>query len=260
MKKILIFLVLCHVLNANAQMYLEVVSSLKHLGSVAAKDVINDKEGNPCAKLMFELSVADVVFSSPNIVGDVSKKIGRYECFVSIPRSQVLDITVSHPDYGKVVIPLWSEEQPIVSREVYYAKIEGEMYESYSKKYAEEDGNFHRTELPEVSKLETKYVSNMSCMFLECSKLKEIAVSHFNTSNVTNMKQMFAGCYYLTSLDLKNFDTSKVTDMSYLFASSGLTSLDLSSFCTDNVKDMSYMFWFCQLLASLNIRSFRTEK
>ena len=54
MKKIIIFLVtVLFTLSANAQMYLDVVSQLKHLGSVASKDVVNDNDGNPCAKIMF---------------------------------------------------------------------------------------------------------------------------------------------------------------------------------------------------------------
>ena len=98
MKKIIIFLVtVLFTLSANAQMYLYVVSQLKHLGSVASKDVVNDNDGNPCAKIMFEMSVNDVTFSSPNLVGDSSKKTGRYECFVSVSQKQGTEIEIKHP-------------------------------------------------------------------------------------------------------------------------------------------------------------------
>ena len=34
----------------------------------------------------------------------------------------------------------------------------------------------------------------MSCMFEECSSVKELNISNFNTNNVANMKSMFTGC------------------------------------------------------------------
>ena len=102
MKKIIIFLVtVLFTLSANAQMYLDVVSQLKHLGSVASKDVVNDNDGNPCAKIMFEMSVNDVTFSSPNLVGDSSKKTGRYECFVSVSQKQGTEIEIKNNFWDK---------------------------------------------------------------------------------------------------------------------------------------------------------------
>ena len=92
-------------------MYLDVVSPLKHLGSVASKDVINDKDGNPCAKIMFEIPLDNVILSSPCLVGSAAKKTGRYECFVSIPKTQNVTITVSHHSYGRIIIPLCSISQ-----------------------------------------------------------------------------------------------------------------------------------------------------
>ena len=70
----------------------------------------------------------------------------------------------------------------------------------------------------DLSNFNTSEVTNMSYMFFECNKLKEIkGINQFNTNNVTNMKQMFGKCYELISLDLSNFNTSKVTNMSYMF-------------------------------------------
>ena len=34
----------------------------------------------------------------------------------------------------------------------------------------------------------------MSCMFSECSSLKELNLNNFNTNNVTDMSSMFSGC------------------------------------------------------------------
>ena len=243
-------------LVANAQMYLDVVSPLKHLGSVASKDVICDNEGNPCAKIMFEISVDDVVFSSPNIVGSATKKTGRYECFVSVPKTQNVNITLTHHSYGSVIVPLYCEGQPLVSREAYHVKIESKVFESYSSKYA----LIQKKDIPELKNLDTRYVCNMSYMFFYCEKLKNLNVSHFNTTNVETMFAMFEGCRRLTSLDLSNFNTSKVTNMSCMFADClNLTPLDLSNFNTSKVTNMSEMFRDCNSLTSLNLSNFNTS-
>ena len=253
----LLFMSVIFSLVANAQMYLDVVSPLKHLGSVASKDVICDNEGNPCAKIMFEISVDDVVFSSPSIVGSATKKTGRYECFVSVPKTQNVNITLSHHSYGSVIVPLYCEGQPLVSREAYHVKIESKVFESYSGKYAE----MQKTNIPELKNLDTRYVCNMSYMFFSCEKLKNLNVSHFNTTNVETMFAMFWGCRSLTSLDLINFNTSKVTNMSRMFLScESLTSLDLSNFNTSKVTNMSEMFCGCNSLTSLNLSNFNTSK
>ena len=249
----LLFLSVIFSLVANAQMYLDVVSPLKHLGSVASKDVICDNEGNPCAKIMFEISVDDVVFSSPSIVGSATKKTGRYECFVSVPKTQNVNITLTHHSYGSVIVPLYCEGQPLVSREAYHVKIESKVFESYSWKYA----LIQKKDIPELKNLDTRYVCNMSYMFFSCDKLKNLNVSHFNTTNVETMFAMFADCQSLKSLDLSNFNTSKVTNMSEMFRGcNSLTSLNLSNFNTSNVKDMQLMFLGCGHLTSLDLSNF----
>ena len=50
----------------------------------------------------------------------------------------------------------------------------------------------------------------MSYMFYKCSSLEEINLSKFNTKNVTNMSYMFGYCSSLKELNLSNFNTSKV--------------------------------------------------
>ena len=44
----------------------------------------------------------------------------------------------------------------------------------------------------------------MSCMFFECSSLKEINLSSFNTQNVTDMSAMFGGCLDELKLKIKS--------------------------------------------------------
>ena len=100
--------------------------------------------------------------------------------------------------------------------------------------------------------LDTSEVTDMNCMFNECSSLTSLDLSGFDTSKVTYMREMFIGCSSLTSLDLSGFDTSKVTNMWEMFMGcSSLTSLDLSGFDTSKVTDMFAMFMDCKSLETI---------
>lgn len=105
-----------------------------------------------------------------------------------------------------------------------------------------------------------KNIQPNSCgaWFSGFSNLKEIkGIKNLNTSIVTNMSCMFCNCSSLTSLDLRSFNTSNVTDMEVMFYGCGsLTSLDLSSFRTEKVTDIKDMFNGCSSLTSLDIRNF----
>ena len=89
----------------------------------------------------------------------------------------------------------------------------------------------------------TNKVTDMSLMFLNCSKLKELDLSTFYTSNVTNMQKMFNNCEELTELDLSSFDTRNVTDMTLMFSGNDkLTIIYVGqNFITDNA-DTTGMF------------------
>ena len=66
--------------------------------------------------------------------------------------------------------------------------------------------------------LNTEKVTDMSYMFLGCSKLTSVDVTKFNTANVTNMSFMFSGCSTLTTIYVNDkFVIDKVTDGSYMF-------------------------------------------
>ena len=113
----------------------------------------------------------------------------------------------------------------------------------------------------DVTHFNTANVTNMSYMFYRCSKLTLLDVTHFNTANVTNMRYMFSSCSSLTSLDVTHFNTEKVTDMIFMFSScSSLTSLDVTDFNTAKVTNMSSMFSSCLSLTSLYLTNFNTEK
>ena len=97
-------------------------------------------------------------------------------------------------------------------------------------------------------------LTNMSYMFSDCSKLKEINLASFDTDKVTNMGFLFWGCFGLEQINLTSFDTSNVTNMSGMFGRClGLKEINLpDSFDTSQVTNMSYMFSKCSGLKKIN--------
>ena len=68
-----------------------------------------------------------------------------------------------------------------------------------------------------IENLDTSEVVDMKEMFMQCSVLETIDLSHFNTANVTNMNSMFSCCMVIETLDVSSFDTLKVCDMAEMF-------------------------------------------
>ncbi len=117
------------------------------------------------------------------------------------------------------------------------------------------------TNIMGIENLYTFEVTNMAAMFLSCSKLEELDVSHFDTQKVTSMSAMFYGCSKLTSLDLSGFNTSNVTEMYSMFQYCDLLeSLDLRGWNTANVTTMSQLFLRCGSLTTLDLSSFDTHE
>ena len=113
----------------------------------------------------------------------------------------------------------------------------------------------------DVDSFDTDKVTNMCAMFSNCKRIEKVDVSRFNTSNVTNMGLMFAICAKLEKLDISNFDTRKVTSMKTMFCGcSELKELDVRGFDTRLVTDMSSMFLGCKNLRNLNISNFHFQK
>lgn len=116
------------------------------------------------------------------------------------------------------------------------------------------------TSISGLNNLDTSEVSDMSEMFVDCTKITSLDVSSFDTSKVKSTALMFSYCENLTSLDISNFNTSNVTEMFYMFSEcTQLASLKLGSLNTSNVEDMSYMFFRCGSLTNLDVSSFDTS-
>ena len=106
--------------------------------------------------------------------------------------------------------------------------------------------------ITDLEYLNTEKVTDMSCMFSNCSSLTSLDVTHFNTEKVTNMISMFSHCVALLSLDVANFNTANVTNMNSMFAYCvALTSLYLTNFNTEKVTNMGRMFSDSQALTTI---------
>ena len=120
--------------------------------------------------------------------------------------------------------------------------------------------SFTKVKSFDLSKLDTRKVTNMNSMFFNCGALTALDLSSFDTLNATNMGYMFYGCKALTTLDVSSFDTQNATNMSMMFdGCSALTTLDVSSFDTRNVISMYGMFDNCSALTSLDLSMFDTS-
>lgn len=106
----------------------------------------------------------------------------------------------------------------------------------------------------DLSKLDTRNVTDMSWMFYSCQALTALDVSSFGTGSVTSMLCMFSECVSLTSLDLSSFDTGGVTDMRSMFQDCNvLTALDISSFDTGSLTNAASMFSECVSLERISL-------
>ena len=100
----------------------------------------------------------------------------------------------------------------------------------------------------EIKLYETKNITDMSGMFSfrDCSSLSSLPdISKWDTKNITNMSYMFYNCSSLSSLpDISKWDTKNITDMSCMFYNcSSLSSLpDISKWELNEKLNTYQMF------------------
>ena len=70
----------------------------------------------------------------------------------------------------------------------------------------------------DLSKLDTRLVTNISYMFNLCDKLKNLDLSGWDTTNITNMNLMFSGCRSLETLDLSDWKIRSDVSTSFMFS------------------------------------------
>ena len=106
----------------------------------------------------------------------------------------------------------------------------------------------------DLSAWNTDSLTNMQCMFENCTKLTSLNLSGWNTSNVTDMSGLFGHDQQLTNLRFDGWNTGNVRLMGHMFEyCAKLTSLDLSGWDTSNVTDMYGLFDNCTSLAGLKL-------
>lgn len=82
--------------------------------------------------------------------------------------------------------------------------------------------------------------------------IETFAGTGIDTASVTDMNCMFNNCSSLASLDLSGWDTASVTNMNYMFYScSSLTSLDLSGWTIGDRTTTTNMFVSCRNLTTI---------
>ncbi|MBR1787604.1 MAG: BspA family leucine-rich repeat surface protein [Bacteroidaceae bacterium] len=121
------------------------------------------------------------------------------------------------------------------------------------------------TELTDVYNLRfylnTANVTDMSGMFYNCPKLKDLYLQDLNTAKVKNLSQMLRGCESLESVNMTGWNTAKVESMFAMFSGcKALTEIEgLDKFDTQKVEKMDLMFSGCSSLSSLTLDNFTSQ-
>ena len=111
----------------------------------------------------------------------------------------------------------------------------------------------------DASGINTSKLTDMSWMFRDCLKLKNLDLNSFDSSNVLNMKMMFRGCTELQSIDLSVLNTHKVNNMEgFFYQCAKLQEVDLSVLDGSSNLYTSYMFQACGGLKKVHFGNFKT--
>ena len=185
---------------------------------------------------------------------EVINKYKEYKRIINHNLEKHKEINIIYNTNNKNKIKIFDEN--FVKNNKYNCKIvyENKEYDLMEYFNINIDANTKLDKL-EIKLKEINDITNMSCMFNDCSSLSSLSdISKWNMNNVTNMSSMFNNCSSLSSLpDISKWDTTNVTDMSYMFYNcSSLSSLsDISKWNTNNVINMRSMFNNSSSLSSL---------
>ena len=116
----------------------------------------------------------------------------------------------------------------------------------------------------DLANLDVSNVYDMSNMFWNAAKLKEVNLTGWQTNSVRYFDSMFFGTKQLSDLKFTNL-TSYPTEehganLADMFDGSGIKNLDLSTWNVSNVTDFSYMFANTKNLNVLNISGWKLNK
>ncbi|WP_201731366.1 BspA family leucine-rich repeat surface protein, partial [Carnobacterium maltaromaticum] len=114
-------------------------------------------------------------------------------------------------------------------------------------------------EIEGIPYLDTSKTMNMSYMFYNLRKVKDLDVGNFETGNVTNMMYMFEGTKIIKTLDISKWNTGNVTHMGSMFGGmSNIQSIDVSKWNTGNVTHMGGMFSGMSNIQSIDVSKWNT--
>ena len=112
----------------------------------------------------------------------------------------------------------------------------------------------------DVSNFDLSNVVNIKGMFQNMASLESLNVSNWNTSNVEDMSGVFNNTHKLKNLDVSNWNTSKVINMMGTFLNaSSITELDVGKWNVSNVQRMEYMFSDMHSLSHLDVSNWNTS-
>ena len=197
-----------------------------------------------------------------SIIGYDAMQVGKQKLQIEyLGLNTPLEVTVSDKPNGYIIL-----DKSTGIATCYYGKYKEDAYyytsfpygderdavtkiifdESFKEFHPEYDcfgnGNFtNLTEIVGIEYLNTDNIKDMTNMFLNCSKLEKVDLSHFITNQATRMDGMFANCTSLTSIDLSTFNTKNVTSM--IGFVSGCSNLQ-TIYVGDNWKSASGIDFF----------------
>jgi surface protein len=134
---------------------------------------------------------------------------------------------------------------------VEYTVVDREMLNQMVSYEGSLNGDGFPNGFPDVTKLCTTRVTDMSYLFWDCVDMQfNQPIGSWDVSNVTTMENMFgAECGWAEkefNQDISNWDVSNVTNMKGLFSNNSDFNQDISNWDVSNVTNMSYMFYLAQ--------------
>ena len=174
-------------------------------------------------------------------------------------------ITISHNKDSKL-----SDSRLHVKPTVPYSKIgyKGDLisaFGTYSEHNNGTDTNYQNNlTKADLANLDVSNVYDMSKMFWNAAKLKEVDLTGWQTNSVRYFDSMFFGTKQLSDLKFTNLTSypneNYGASLAQMFDGSGIKNLNLSTWNVSNVADFTYMFANTKNLNVLNISGWELNK
>ena len=184
------------------------------------------------------------------------------------PEGKDFTITISHNKDSKL-----SDSRLHVKPSFNYYKVglKGELtsaFGTYSEHNRGTDTHYQNNlTKADLANLDVSNVYDISKMFWNAAKLKEVDLTGWQTNSVRYFDRMFFGTKQLSDLkftDLTSYPNEKYgtkgATLEEMFDGSGIKNLDLSTWNVSNVADFTYMFANTKNLNVLNISGWKLNK